>query len=167
MVRNGGGVPDDSVVGDCENAAEYLKSQSDSNKKVGIIGTCSGGRQAFLAACRAEGIDAAVNCWGGRIVASEDELTPRQPVAPIDYTEKLSCPLLGIFGNDDHSPTPEQVDWLEEELKKKARDELAKYKVPRIWQFKNQILTNSLGKVLKKEYRDKFIKKMEKAKKKA
>jgi carboxymethylenebutenolidase len=117
-VRGEGGVPDDSVVGDCESAAIYLKNQPYSNNKVGIIGTCSGGRHAFLVACRASGIDAAVDCWGGRVVASKEELTPAQPVAPIDYTEKLDCPLLGIFGNEDRSPTPAQVDQLEKELKK-------------------------------------------------
>ena len=31
--------------------------------------------------------------------------------------EDLSCPLLGIFGQDDQSPTPEQVNLHEEELK--------------------------------------------------
>ena len=122
MVRNGGGVPDDSVVGDSEGAAEYLRNQPNSNNKVGIIGTCSSGRQAFLVACRAEGIDAAVNCWGVRVVASKEELTPAQPVAAIDYTEKLNCPLLGIFGNEDRNPTPEQVDRLEEELKKYGKN---------------------------------------------
>ncbi len=121
-VRSGSGVPDDSVIGDCEGASKYLKSQSYSNNKVGIIGTCSGGRQAFLAACRASGIDAAVNCWGGRVVVSKEELTPSNPVAAIDYTEKLACPLLGIFGNEDRNPTPEQVDRLEEELKKYGKN---------------------------------------------
>lgn len=120
--RNEGGLPDESVVGDCENAIRYLKSQPYSNNKVGVIGTCSGGRHTFLVACQSSNIDAAVNCWGGRIIASEEELTPNQPVAAIDYTEQLSCPLLGIFGNDDRSPTPEQVDRLEEELKKYSKD---------------------------------------------
>ena len=121
-VREEGGVPDDSVVGDFEGAAEYLRNQPNSNNKIGIIGTCSSGRQAFLLACRAEGIDAAVDCWGGGVVASEDQLTPARPVAPIDYTEQLSCPLLGIFGNEDRNPTPEHVDRLEEELKKYGKD---------------------------------------------
>lgn len=121
-VRSEGGVPDDSVVADCEGANEYLKSQPYSNNKVGIIGTCSGGRHAFLVACRASGIDAAVNCWGGRVVASKEELTPSNPVAAIDYTEQLDCPLLGIFGNDDRNPTPEHVDRLEEELKKYGKN---------------------------------------------
>ena len=39
-------------------------------------------------------------------------------VAPIEYTQKLSCPLLGLFGNEDRAPTPEQVDQHEAELKK-------------------------------------------------
>ena len=121
-VRNEGGVPDESVVGDCEGAIEYIKSQPNSNNKVGVIGTCSGGRHAFLLACQASGVDAAVDCWGGRVAVPKEELTPSQPVAPIDYTEKLDCPLLGIFGNDDHSPTPDQVDRLEEELKKHGKN---------------------------------------------
>lgn len=121
-VRTEGGVPDDSVIGDCEGALHYLKSLPVSNNKVGVIGTCSGGRHAFLAACRVSGIDAAVDCWGGRVVASKEELTAAQPVAPIDYTSELNCPLLGLFGNDDQFPSPEQVNRHEEELKKYGKD---------------------------------------------
>ena len=75
----------------------YLKSLPYSNGRVGVFGTCSGGRLSFLVACRVEGFDAAVDCWGGRVVMSKDELTEKQPVAPIDYTADLSCPLLGLF----------------------------------------------------------------------
>ena len=42
--------------------------------------------------------------------------------APIDYAEGLDCPLLGIFGNEDRWPTPEQVDEMEEVLKKLGKD---------------------------------------------
>ena len=35
----------------------------------------------------------------------------------VDRTPDLSCPLLGLFGNDDQFPSPEQVDELEEALK--------------------------------------------------
>jgi len=121
-VREQGGVPDDSVIGDCEASMHYLKSLPNSNGKVGIIGGCSGGRHAFLVACRVNGFNAVVDCWGGRIVASPEELTEQTPVAPIDYTLDLSCPILGLFGNDDQNPTREQVDRLEEELKKYGKD---------------------------------------------
>jgi carboxymethylenebutenolidase len=96
----------------------YLRSLPYINGKVGVFGTCSGGRQAFLAACRVQGFDAVVDCWGGRVVMAEADLNAKYPVAPIDYTKDLSCPMLGLFGEEDHGPTPEQVDRHEAELKK-------------------------------------------------
>ena len=121
MVRAQGGVPDDQAVGDIAGAMHVLRSQPYSNGKVGVFGTCSGGRHAFLAACRAPGFDAIVDCWGGRIVMAPEELNEKAPVAPLDYTADLPCPIIGIFGNDDHSPTPEHVNILEAELKKHGK----------------------------------------------
>ena len=121
-VRAAGGVPDEQVLGDLQGAMQFLRSQSNLNGKIGVFGTCSGGRHAFLATCRLKGFDAAVECWGGRVVMSKEELTPKQPVAPIDYTKDLSCPLLGLFGNDDKSPSPEQVNQHEAELKKHGKN---------------------------------------------
>ena len=121
-VRAAGGVPDTHVVGDLEGAMRYLRSLPFINGKVGVFGTCSGGRNAFLMACRVKGFDAAVECWGGRVVMAKEELTAKQPVAPIDYTKDLSCPLLGIFGNEDKSPSPEQVNQHETELKKHGKN---------------------------------------------
>ena len=120
--RQEGGVSDDCVMGDCEGALQYLNSLPYSNGRTGIIGMCSGGRHAFLSGCRVKGLNAAVDCWGGRVTASKEELTPSQPVAPIDYTAELGCPLLGIFGNDDKFPAPDQVNRLEEELKKHGKN---------------------------------------------
>ncbi|MBI2850513.1 MAG: dienelactone hydrolase family protein [Chloroflexi bacterium] len=120
--RAAGGAPDDNIVGDCEAAMKYLRALPYSNGKVGVIGTCSGGRHSYLVACRVNGFDAAVDCWGGRVVAAKEDLTPAQPVAPIDLTANLNCPLLGIFGNDDQSPSPDQVNRLEAELKKHGKN---------------------------------------------
>ncbi|MEE9515761.1 MAG: dienelactone hydrolase family protein [Candidatus Adiutricales bacterium] len=117
-VREAGGVPDDRCIGDVDGAIKYLESIPNYNGKVGVIGFCSGGRQVYLTACNIDRIDAAVNCYGGRVVADPDSLTPNQPVAPIDMTENLACPLLGLFGADDSSPSPEDVKRMEEELKR-------------------------------------------------
>ena len=122
IAREAGGVHDSTVLSDCQHAVSYLRNQANANGKVGIIGMCSGGRHAFLAACKLEGLDAVVDCWGGGVVAAPESLTPARPVAPIDYTADLKCPLLGIFGNDDRSPTMEQVDVHEEELRKHGKD---------------------------------------------
>ncbi len=121
-VRAAGGVPDAHVVGDLEGSMQYLRSLPFISAKVGVFGTCSGGRNAFLVACRVKGFDAAVECWGGRVVMKKEELTAKQPVAPIDYTKDLSCPLLGLFGNEDKSPSPEQVNQHEAELKKHGKN---------------------------------------------
>ena len=46
-----------------------------------------------------------------------DQLNDKFPVSPLEYTRDLPCPILGIFGNDDQNPTPEQVNQHEAELK--------------------------------------------------
>ena len=117
VARAAGGKPDDETAGDSSGAAAYLRALPNSNGKVGIIGFCSGGRQVVFVASRLDNLDAAVDCWGGRVIAAPDALTAAQPVAPIDLTPSLAAPLLGIFGNDDQSPSPEQVDQHEAVLK--------------------------------------------------
>ena len=116
-VRAAGGVPDDQAVGDIEAALRYLQSLQTVNGTVGVFGTCSGGRHAYLAACRVTGVAACADLWGGGVVMGAADLTPNRPVAPVDYTASLNCPLLGLFGEEDHSPTPAQVAQHEAALK--------------------------------------------------
>ena len=117
-VRAAGGVPDDQAVGDLEGGARFLRQLPNASGKLGIFGTCSGGRHAYLTACRVHLFDAAVDCWGARVVMKDEELSPNFPVAPLAYTKDLACPVLGLFGNLDQGPTPEQVNVHEEELKR-------------------------------------------------
>jgi carboxymethylenebutenolidase len=117
-VQAAGGLADDQALGDIHGARRYLQGLPYCNGKVGCFGTGSGGRYAALAACRLDRFDAAVDCWGGGVVMSQAELSPKQPVAPLDYTKDLKCPLLGIFGDDGQSPSPAEVDQHEAELKK-------------------------------------------------
>jgi carboxymethylenebutenolidase len=121
-VRAAGGNPDARVLGDLKGAVAYLRKLPYSNGKVGAIGFCSGGRQAYMAACRIPELDAAVDCWGGRVIPKPEELTPAQPAPVIDMTPDMSCPLLGIFGADDLSPSPEQVAQTEEVLKRHGKE---------------------------------------------
>ena len=117
-VRAAGGNPDARTVGDVEGAAGLLRSLPYSSGKVGVIGFCSGGRQTYVAACSIPSLDAAVSCYGGRVVAGAEDLNARQPKAPIDMTDGLNCPLLGLFGVEDTSPSPAQVAQTEAELKR-------------------------------------------------
>jgi carboxymethylenebutenolidase len=118
-VRAAGGVPDDQVMGDVDGSMRFLRAQPYANGKVGVIGFCSGGRHTYLAACRLAGVDAAVDCWGGGVVVDDpSQLSPMRPVAPIDLTESITAPLLGIFGNEDRNPNMEQVNKTEDVLKR-------------------------------------------------
>ena len=116
--RAAGGVSDSQVVGDAAGCVRLLRSHPSSNGKVGLFGTCSGGRHAYLAACRLDDIGALVDCWGGNVVASDDALTPAQPIAPASMSDRLTAPVLGLFGGEDHNPTPDDVNALEEILRK-------------------------------------------------
>jgi len=99
-----GGVADEQVMGDGMASVEYLRRLPYLNGKVGAIGFCMGGRLAYIAACRLKGLDAAVDCWGGRVIAAPENLNAKRPVSLIDMTGDKACPLLGIFGNDDANP---------------------------------------------------------------
>ena len=117
------GLKDSQAVGDLEASADFLRGLKGATGKVGAIGFCSGGRETYLCACRlGSGSDAAVDCWGGNVVVAKEALTAKKPVAPIDLTPDLTAPLLGLFGNDDSHPTPEQVNRHEAELHRLGKD---------------------------------------------
>jgi carboxymethylenebutenolidase len=118
--RAQGGVPDSQLVGDVAGAAACLRGLTSANGKVGVIGYCSGGRQAFLAAVSLP-LDAAVDCYGAFVVGAPPEGMPLKVGPLVQRTKDLSCPLLGLFGADDQYPSPEQVTELEQELKAQGK----------------------------------------------
>ena len=103
-------------MSDVEDSIAFMKKHPEANGKVGVIGMCSGGRHTFLAACTLDGIDAAVDCWGGAFASNFN------PNAPIDKVDGLKCPLMGIFGNEDFWPSADEVNKMEEVLKEKGKD---------------------------------------------
>jgi len=111
--RAAGGVPDERLVGDVDGAARYLRSLG--SAKVGVIGYCSGGRQAFLAACRLP-LDAAVDCYGAFVMDPPPDGMPLKVGPVVGLAGDLSCPLLGLFGAEDGHPSPAETARLEQEL---------------------------------------------------
>jgi carboxymethylenebutenolidase len=115
--RARGGVPDEQVIGDVKGAADHIRAMPSSNGKVGCLGHCSGGRQTFLVATTPSvGLDAAVDCYGGAVVYGAPAGAPLNMPALLDRTRDLSCPLLGLFGEDDKFPGPDEVAVLAKEL---------------------------------------------------
>ena len=80
--------------------------------RTGIIGHCWGGRVAWLGACHNPDFKAAAVFYGGRIKTGLGEGS----VPLIELAERIPCPVIGIFGNDDGNPSPEDVDDLDAAL---------------------------------------------------
>jgi carboxymethylenebutenolidase len=116
LVRAQGGVPDERLVGDAAAAAEHLRGLSTSNGKVAVIGHCSGGRHAVLVACNVD-VDAAVDCYGAYVTGTPPADYVLKVTNLVDQLPGLRAPVLGLFGNEDKSPSPEQVDEFEHILK--------------------------------------------------
>ena len=116
--RAQGGVPDERLIGDVAGTAAYLRSLPTSNQRVGVIGYCSGGRQSGLAACNVDldALDAAVDCYGAFVVGTPPKGFPLQVTDLVDQLPNLRAPLLGLFGQEDSHPSPEQVAELDEIL---------------------------------------------------
>jgi carboxymethylenebutenolidase len=111
-VRAAGGVPDARLVGDAAAAVAYLRGLPTSNGRVGVIGHCSGGRQSVLVACNVD-VDAAVDCYGAYVTGEPPADHPLDVSNLVDQLPALRAPLLGLFGNDDKSPSPDQVAELD------------------------------------------------------
>jgi carboxymethylenebutenolidase len=108
IVRAAGGVPDSRLVGDADGAVAHLRALPTSNGKVGVIGHCSGGRHSVLVACNVE-VDAAVDCYGAFVTGTPPADHPLRITNLVEQLPNLRAPLLGLFGKEDKSPSPEQV----------------------------------------------------------
>lgn len=106
--RAQGGAPDQRVISDIAGARDYLLGLGNSNGKVGVIGYCSGGRQTFLVACSIA-IHAAVDCYGAFVLNSPPAGAALKMTPIIDLAAGLSAPLLGLFGEEDKSPPPDET----------------------------------------------------------
>jgi len=83
---------------DLAAAARELKRRAGINHRVGVVGFCMGGQLALLAATAApEEVGAAVNFYG------------IHPKVEPDFS-KLSCPVLGLFAENDTSVPKKSVD---------------------------------------------------------
>lgn len=100
---------DDRCVADMDAAFTLLAGMdSVDENRIGIIGHCWGGRVGWLHACHNANYKALVTLYGGRIkLGMGAGATP-----PIEMAGNIPCPVMGIFGNEDQNPSPEDVDDL-------------------------------------------------------
>jgi len=92
-------LPDPRILGDLAAAVQYLASRSEVGRdRIGITGYCMGGQYALMAACSVPGLSACVSWYGMLRYAETDDI---KPASPLDLAPRLSCPYLGLFGDED------------------------------------------------------------------
>jgi carboxymethylenebutenolidase len=95
-------IRDSEALEDIGAAIDYLKKQHLVDaKRIAVMGVCQTGRQAMLPATHREDVAACVVFYGA---AGGKEWTTDEfrPVLIESLMEKLSCPVLGVFGEADH-----------------------------------------------------------------
>lgn len=90
-------VPDAQVMGDLDAVVAWAKANGGNTNKLGITGVCWGGRVTWLYSAHNPKVKAGV-AWYGRLVGSNNALTPENPV---DIAAKLKTPVLGLYGEQD------------------------------------------------------------------
>ena len=101
------GLDDDKLLDDVDATLAALDKHGFPAPRVGIVGFCMGGRVTFLVAAR-RALGAAVGFYGGGIV------TARFPQFPalVGEAADLKTPWLGLFGDEDESIPPADVEQL-------------------------------------------------------
>lgn len=97
---------DDQVSDDCQAAFDWLAAHDSVDAdRIGIVGHCWGGRVAWVSAVNNPNYKACTIFYGGRIKVAMGDNTP----PPIELAAQMPCSVLGLFGNEDQGPSPEDV----------------------------------------------------------
>jgi len=102
--RRRGEMSDPRMHVDVNATLDFLKSRPYVDaERLGVMGFCMGGRDAFLVAATHPEIKAAADFYGGGIQKGEDG------PAPIELTADIRCPVIIFDGETDEHPSPEEV----------------------------------------------------------
>ena len=107
-----GRLRDDQIVRDMDAAVAHAKTLAEvDGERLGVTGFCMGGRVAYLMAASSSAFRAAIVFWGGNIMNAWGD-----GPAPFALTDRIGCPVLGLFGEDDPNPNPADVARIDAEM---------------------------------------------------
>lgn len=108
-------VPRQQILQDLSATAAYAKEQTGARPdRLGVTGFCWGGSTTIQYAAHDQTVGAAVAWYGPPGREYKDE---PKPVSGFDVVKDIKAPFLGLFGEEDKNPPPEDVRKLEAMLK--------------------------------------------------
>src|SRR5918999_4888087 len=111
-------VPRQQILQDLSATANYVRGQSAAlAERVGVTGFCWGGSTTMQYAAYDKKLGAAVAWYGppGREYKEDSK-----SVSGFVVAKDITCPFLGLFGEEDKNPTPEDVRKFEALLKSQS-----------------------------------------------
>jgi carboxymethylenebutenolidase len=109
-------VDDANVMSDLDSCVAWAKEQGGDVARLNITGFCWGGRITWLYAAHQPALRSAV-AWYGRLDGVPGELTPHQP---LDLTDQIKAPVLGLYGGKDQGIPVSDVDAMRAALQKSS-----------------------------------------------
>ena len=97
---------DAQAFADLDALVAWIEKQPNANaKKLGITGMCRGGRMVWMYTAHNPKIKAGV-AWYGHFTPAPPGIT----ATPLDITDKLNAPVLGLYGGADGGIPVQQVE---------------------------------------------------------
>ena len=107
-------IPRKQLLQDLTATADYARRQPAARAdRVGVTGFCLGGGTMIQFAAHYKDLKAAV-AWYGTLARPDKDDPPK---TGFDVAKDITCPFLGLFGEEDQSPAPADVRKFEELLK--------------------------------------------------
>jgi carboxymethylenebutenolidase len=108
-------VPRKQILQDLSATTAYARGQAAAlGTRVGVTGFCWGGSTTIQYAAHNQELRAAVAWYGPMGRAYKDD---PQPVTGFEVAKDIRCPFLGLFGEEDKNPLPDDVRKFEAALK--------------------------------------------------
>jgi carboxymethylenebutenolidase len=97
---------DEQCLRDLDATVAWAGKQPKANvQKLGITGMCRGGRTVWMYAAHSKQLKAGV-AWYGFVTP----VPPAMPTGPLDVTDKINAPVLGLYGGKDQGIPLEMVE---------------------------------------------------------
>ena len=110
-------VPDAQVLADLDATVRWAGQQGGDTSRLGVTGFCWGGRMTWLYAAHNPQVKAGV-AWYGRLAGTASALTPSHP---LDLVDRISAPVLGLYGAKDQGIPVSDVEDMRADLAKAGK----------------------------------------------